>query len=213
MNRQVRSGHIQETKARYQAVVSQMKTKIREQTRCLFWLIDTHGRKKKIIADKKPGTTNYSRIEYNYMNDAIWLNNSKLYDSKIPILNFCRDHLQWHKIPYGHLARTVQKGSKITPCMHTHTQNAKWGNVELWFYHIYKFTNTLIHTLISTSSTVGGTEPLEIHSAVIRANLILSNSEKPLMNIKTFISSSNIFSRYLYRRISLMNTYNTTYTI
>lgn len=47
MNRQVRSGHIQETKAQYQAVESQMNTKIREQTRCLFWLIDTHGRKKK----------------------------------------------------------------------------------------------------------------------------------------------------------------------
>ena len=71
MNRQVRSGHIQETKARYQAVESQTKTKIREQTRCLIWLTDTHGRKKKIIADKKPGTTNYSRIECNYMNDAI----------------------------------------------------------------------------------------------------------------------------------------------
>jgi hypothetical protein len=31
---------------------------------------------------------------------------------------------------------------------------------------------------------------------------------KPLMKIRIFfISSSNIFSRYLYRRISFMNTY------
>lgn len=115
---------------------------------------------------------------------------------------------------YGHLASTVHKGSKIA---HTHTYargKKSEGMYSRGVYHIYNTTNILIHTLISTSSTVGGTEPLEIHSAVIRANLIRSNSEKPLMNIKTFfISSSNIFSRYLYRRISLMNTYNITYTI
>jgi hypothetical protein len=137
----------------------------------------------------------------------------------------------------------VLKSHTCTHTQNTKTKQSE-GMYNCGFYHIYNTTNILtlnlltttivappsnaskwqmgfnsvfkglIHTLISMSSTVGGTEPLEIHSAVIRANLIRSNSEKPLMNIKIFfISSSNIFSRYLYRRISLMNTCNTTYTI
>lgn len=62
-------------------------------------------------------------------------------------------------------------------------------------------------SLINTESTVGGTELFEIHSAVILANLMRSLGENPFMNTRTFfISSSNIFSRYLYRRMSLIKT-------
>jgi hypothetical protein len=46
---------------------------------------------------------------------------------------------------------------------------------------------------------------LPIHNAVMRANLTRSIGWNPLINTKTFfISSSNIFSRYLYRRTSLL---------
>lgn len=47
-----------------------------------------------------------------------------------------------------------------------------------------------------------------IHKAVILANFVRSLGVNPLMKINTFfISSSNIFSKYLYRRMSLMKTY------